>query len=324
MSELQQWLDRFESNAAKGPWSYRWHHHHRGAQHTKHVVFGVMTHGDEVGSLPAAVRLIEALNSGELSFGGHCTVVIGNPEAGLANKRFLEADLNRVFTDGFDPSLHEVARSREMMPILSTADLFLDFHQTILATEQSFYIGPYDTLGWRWSRALQCSRVWVTRPPGQSFSSGTCCADEYVRNLGRAAMTAELSQKGFIPEAEAAAMHTMKAALAITDAIEAGEQTLEQASEAQPELDFYQTVYAHPLNDPRQRLAPGLVNFQAVRAGQQLSPPEGPHIECPTDGMLLFPKYPDRTADGEAIAPFPNELFRVVQRMTEHPNQAWS
>ena len=96
-----------------------------------------MVHGNEVGSLPAAVRLVETLKGQDLRFGGRVTVFIGNPEAGLEDRRFLEADLNRVFLDGVASS-HEANRAREIMPILDTADLFIDFHQTILATEQPY------------------------------------------------------------------------------------------------------------------------------------------------------------------------------------------
>ena len=96
---LSALLDRFQRSARPGPFGYRLVHHMDGGQHPTHVVFGCMVHGNEYGSLPAAVRLVEALNDGGLKFGGKVSVFIGNPEAALEDARYLEADLNRVFLD---------------------------------------------------------------------------------------------------------------------------------------------------------------------------------------------------------------------------------
>ena len=39
-------------------------------------------------------------------------------------------------------------------------------------------------------------------------------------------------------------------------------------------------------------------NWQPVRAGELLAAPGTPELICPTDGALLFPKYPPRRPDG--------------------------
>ena len=52
---LSALLDRFERIARPGPYGYRMVHHADGGQHPTHVVFGCMIHGNEYGSLPAAV-----------------------------------------------------------------------------------------------------------------------------------------------------------------------------------------------------------------------------------------------------------------------------
>ncbi|HCH61353.1 MAG: hypothetical protein CL927_04455, partial [Deltaproteobacteria bacterium] len=187
-----------------------------GGCHDIHVVFGTMVHGNEVGPLPAVVRLAEALAAGTVDFGGRVTVFIGNPDAGRRGTRLCEADLNRVFVDTpLDTIEHR--RSRLLRRILDTADLFVDFHQTIGPTPSAFYIFPWSRRGEAWARALDAAPRWVTRAPGQSFAPGTCCADEYVRNHGGVAFTVEVLQAGPSEEAVAITERTMRRALRWAD-----------------------------------------------------------------------------------------------------------
>ena len=45
-------------------------------------------------------------------------------------------------------------------------------------------------------------------------------------------------------------------------------------------------------------------------------------MHAPQDGVLLFPKYPTRL-NGRAVAPWPNEVYRLVVPMDDHPAQQW-
>ena len=56
-------------------------------------------HGNEVGSLPTLIQLIEDLETGATYHGGKINVTLGNPEASKLNRRFVDADLNRLFLD---------------------------------------------------------------------------------------------------------------------------------------------------------------------------------------------------------------------------------
>ena len=219
---LDTLLSRFEQSARPGPFAYPWCHHFNGGEHSHHIVFGCMVHGNEFGSLPAAVRLVEALNAGEIGFGGKVTIFIGNPEAARENRRYLEADLNRVFLKT-EHTTHEHLRAQALMPILDEADVFIDFHQTILETAQPFYIFPWQKAAWKWARAIRATDVWVTRSPHVNFSTGSKCSDEYVSQTGRPGITIELSEKGFSDQAEHLCWNTITKALQISDRLAHGE-----------------------------------------------------------------------------------------------------
>ena len=287
-----------------------------------HLVFGTMIHGNEVGPLPAVVRLAEALAAGSVQFGGRVTVFVGNPEAGLRGVRLLEADLNRVFVDG-GPDTLEHRRAGELRTILDTADLFIDFHQTISPTPSAFYIFPWSVAGEAWVRALDAAPRWVTRPPGKSFSPGTCCADEYVRNRGKVALTVEVSQAGPSPDAEALAWRTMHRALRwsarLADQLEAiPREGLGLSMVPLPQC--LHTAFAQRFADPCFAMRPGLDNFVFVQAGEQVSLPGTPELRSPIEGWVMMAKYPQRDATGACVEPRPGELYRILQELPQPPS----
>lgn len=293
-----------------------------GADHGYHVIFGCIVHGDEVGSLPAAVAVLEAIDAGALRYGGRLSVVLGNRPAALLNQRFVEADLNRVFLPDAPPSA-EARRAAALIPLLDTADIFLDLHQTIEPTASPFAIFPWSPEGEQWVRALNAAPCWVTRPPGVNFSPGLRCADEHVRLRGASGITVELGQKGFDPAAAALAERLMRETLRIADQLGRGAQTLAGAAEGQPSPIAYEPDSHVAFTDPRMALRPGLQNLAPVRRGEVLSAEGSPLILSPGEGALLFPKYPPRDAEGRALGPLPAELVRVVRRLPDGPAAAY-
>ena len=310
-------LDALGAPPAPGVTGFTW----QGQEHDQHVVFGMMIHGDEVGSLPAGLDLARALRSGARRFGGRVSLIVGNPEAGLVDRRFLQADLNRVFLD-LPPEhpafgTHEHRRAAALAPVLDAADLFLDLHQTIEPTSSPFAIFPWTPLSEAWVRALQPAPAWVTRPPDSGFSPGTRCADEAVRDRGKPGITVELSQKGFSEEAEALALRIMHRALDLVDGMALRGAQLADAAGPLPAC--YHAAHAIPFDRDTLALRPGLRNFQAVRAGEALGAPGSPPVPCPLDGLLLFPKYPPRGPDGRYEGPLPAELVRILQPLPGPP-----
>ncbi|MEM9193899.1 MAG: succinylglutamate desuccinylase/aspartoacylase family protein [Myxococcota bacterium] len=314
---LKDLLGRFAALRAPGPYEGRWIHHHPASTHDFHIVFGVMTHGDEVGPLPAALRLMAELADGTTPYGGAVTVTIGNPEAGLKGRRFLEDDLNRVFIEG--PPSHERRRAREMMAALDDCHLFIDLHQTGVPSLAAFWTLPWSEPAWHWIRIAGDGDVWTTRAPGGSFAEGRRCGDEYVRDRGLPGLTLELGLKGFTHEAEARAYSAMTRTLAAAEHLAKGDELAALAS-TRPDARFLVTAHKEPFGDPARTLRPGLRYFEPVVAGQELQDPaSGPKVVVPMDGFLLFPKYPARNAKGVAIEPVPTDLFHVTQEAPEHP-----
>ena len=310
ISELERHLTAFSSllSTAPCPWTRR----HTGGRHGLRVVFGLMVHGDEVGSLPGALQVMAALQDGTKTFGGIADFFIGNVDAARAGQRCLEADLNRVFIDSAPDSL-ERKRAVALSALLDGCDLFLDLHQTALPAARHFFTLPWRPLEERWIRALKTDAAWITRPSGVSFSPGLRCADEYVRDQGRPGITLELGEQGFSEAATLASAAVIARTLSLLDGVaQQGESVL-----TGPLPPCFQYSHAEPCTDPALRLRPGLVNFQPVVAGEVLSAPGSPLLTAPMDGVLLFPKYP---APG---APLPQNIFRLAAPLSAPPSALW-
>ncbi len=307
---LAQQLDAFQALLSPGPCPSA--RRFQGGRHRRRLVVGLLVHGDEIGTLPGAIAVMEALQSGRLPFGGQLDIFLGNPAAARRGQRAVEADLNRVFIDSAPDSL-ERRRAIELTALLDGCDVFLDLHQTALPAAMPFFTLPWRPQEARWIRALGVGQAWVTRAPGEPFAAGTRCADEHVRQHGRIGITLELGERGFSAQTTAHVVALLTRALQLVD-------TLAQRGHAAidgPKIDLYRYVYAEPCTDRDLRLRRGLINFQRVQAGEVLSAAGAPLLRAPCDGALLFPKYP---LPG---APLPQNLYRIAQRMHENPAVLW-
>ena len=308
---IRELLDRFGAVATPGPFGYEWVYHHGGSgRHGKHTVIGCVIHGNESGTLPAACELAERLRAGEVTSGGPVTILLGNVEAALADKRFLEEDFNRVFTFDRPATSHERRLAERVRPILDAADVFLDLHQTQTQTERPFWTFPWSSELGHWARALRAAPVALTRASGQAFSHGTCCLDEYVRNRARVGITVEIGFRGQDATQSANALSTMQRLIGLVDRVATGE-AIEVLSTFEPAIEYYTTAHVVPASTNAHRLRPGLHNWTHVVAGEILSAPGGPELLAPETGYVLFPKYPGPND------PPPPELYRLARRVID-------
>lgn len=327
-SDVAPWLARFETLAARSPGPVPWSvtlDGHDGAA-GGHIVVGSCIHGVETGSLPAVVRVLEEACDGLLAFVGRLTVFVGNPDAVRNGTRFVEADLNRVFAEGAPDSL-EARRAAQLRPLLASASIFFDFHQTMQPSLSPFYIFGFHEESYLWARLVGGSGLLVTRDGRQAFSRGSLCGDEYCRGLGIPAITLELGEKGLRPEAERLAYETLRALLdwngVLAHGRKSGRDDLRALAEERPDFRFYSTVHREPFDDGFATLDPGLTNFHEVKAGERLGRKGNTPLASPVDGVILFPKYPRRDASGACLDPVAGEIFHVARRLTEHPRALW-
>lgn len=87
-------------------------------------------HGNEVCGAIAIQALIDKLNSGEIKLcsGSLLLIPIANPEAYKKGVRFIDENLNRVFTKFDKPESYEQKIANELTAAVSGCDVLLDLH----------------------------------------------------------------------------------------------------------------------------------------------------------------------------------------------------
>lgn len=306
-------LELFLSRAATGPFHYEACHHFPGVRAGGHVVLGFVIHGNEVGSLRAAVELQSELLATAPET--PVTLLLGNLDALTHGVRYLEEDFNRVFTFDRPAKSLERRRAERVRPILDHADYFLDFHQTGTPTRSAFWTMPWTRELGLWARAIGAAPRGLTRKSTQAFSPGLMCLDEYVRARGKLGITVELGERGVDPDQARSCLLASRRLIALTRQLEGG-TSLDMLASEMPRVSWLETAHVVSSEGGSRRLRPGLTNFTPVREGEELGADGSPSIPCPADGFALFPTY----VENAEVAP--PELVRIAREIAD-PDRAF-
>jgi succinylglutamate desuccinylase len=323
---LGQLIDRFSQLALRNPGPTNDAFTLTGRKDAPQIAIGLIIHGNEHGTLPAALEWAELMESRarQNPLPAQLTFFLGNTPAAKAGRRFLEHDLNRQFHDKAPESL-EGKRALELRSILATCDLFIDLHQTIEKTDRPFFIFAFHRPSVQLASALApgVTTTLVTRRPGSPFANGQMCADEFVRTRGKPAITIEVGQRGFRDEADRTTTQVLanlqgcidnghiKRLCAMTQyAKEYKDSTQEQMTG----LNCYEISHRIPFAQPGYTLSAGFCNFQEIQKGQELGTTgDGLVFTSPASGFALFPKYPERDSIGNALAPVPQDILCIAE-----------
>ena len=324
MSTLEQYIDRFLSfgHMNRGFPLYQYDGGH--CSYTIHIS-GII-HGNEVGSLPAIVQLIEDLEHNRITFGGKINITLGNLEASRLNQRFIDADLNRLFLDAQPEehvSTHEGGRAKALMPLLEECDIILDLHQTMLASAMPFYIFPNTPISIAIAEAIGGTAAYIDATPNTDTPPYQC-ADEFVWRQGKPALTLELGEAGFHQPAERTSSIAVQNLVHLFEALrmqslltDINDTTLLSAIQLRrvEPLSWYTTVHREPYLSEELQLKPNLINFHPVKKGERLTADGTPPLLAHCNGRLLFPKYPKRDSQGAVCETLPKEIYRIIQEV---------
>ncbi|MBC7661485.1 MAG: succinylglutamate desuccinylase/aspartoacylase family protein [Chitinophagaceae bacterium] len=260
-----------------------------------------ITHGNEVGGINTLIECLSLLKTGIVRPQITMAFVLGNPRGALANRRFLETDLNRAFHSKVQ-SL-EGERARQLEGILIQSEYFLDFHQTIEPSLNPFFIFPYTPAGFAFARAAH-NDVPIVTHWGKSFSLDGMCTDEFVNFKGGTGITIELGKKGFDPYQTGVGLHAALGAITYVQA------KLSGPCEATESEGSCFTWKATELFEEGMDLKEGLTNFQLIMEGDVIGTHGKDLLMASASGYLLFPKYPR-----DPLAPRARELYRIIKKI---------
>ena len=206
-----------------------------------HVMVNALTHGNEVCGAHALRFLFE--NEARPTR-GRLTLCFANvaayhrfdPDAPF-DTRFVDEDLNRVWDAGVldgDADSVELARARELRPIVDTVDLLLDLHSTALPNQPMLLAGTRD-------KGLALARA--VAYPAQVVIDAGHAAGRRLRDYAafddparpEAALLVECGQH-FEAAAADVAIETALRFLRHADIVDPAAETLRPAVEASPQI----------------------------------------------------------------------------------------
>jgi predicted deacylase len=241
-------------------------------------------HGDEPCGTVALARLADELASGQLELlGGRVTLVPkANPQAGTANVRYKDENLNRIMRPHDNPHTYERRVANTICQHIHGVDAVLDLH-AVTAKSPPFSFLDWDTPATRaWLEKLGVPfmlKGWDTLYPEDKDSSTTV---GYATSLGKPAVVVECGQKTD-PATADIAYRMARITLAHHGL------TAPYPLDAQPSkvLRMTQVVWKEAEGD----LTAPFDNFSTVKAGQVLARyQDGHELKAQTDGHIIMPK----------------------------------
>lgn len=261
-------------------------------------------HGNEPSGVNALKNIFTELEKAKPAMKGVFLGLSGNQQALQQEKRFIDEDLNRTWTDENlqkKPSSHEQEEMKEIIEVLKEFSeenhpirYFLDCHTT--SSDSLPYIsvqemGDNDTFAHKFP-------VYIVRGFSDIVNGSI---DKYFSKQGLTGFTFEGGQ------------HTAQSTLANQEAMiwlalkEANKLDLEKISCYPKCIDAFsnfrqktfQIIYRHGLEEKDDfNMKPGFKNFEKIKTGQVLATQNGKEIISKWDANIFMPLYQSQGNDG--------------------------
>jgi succinylglutamate desuccinylase len=270
-------------------------------------------HGNEPAGIEAARRVLERLSSERLTIRGRFLALAGNLTALKLGQRFIESDLNRMWSVG------DLERLRRRGPIQDSVEEreqrgLLEYLAAELAKGESPVIvldlhstsapGPPFSLI---SDTLQNRRIAFAFPVPVILGLEEAIDGALLDYFGEKGFTAVGVEGGQHSDPQTADHHESVIWLALAagglldeaqvPALEQHRKRLQEAAQGLPRV--VEIFHRHGLapNDDF-RMQEGFVNFTRVNQGELLAHDRCGEVRSPDDGLLVLPRYQGLGDDG--------------------------
>ncbi|RMG58330.1 MAG: hypothetical protein D6722_23695 [Bacteroidetes bacterium] len=281
-------------------------------------------HGNEPAGVHALARVFAKLHSLQPPFRGSVIGVRGNMAGLAARKRFVDKDLNRLWSE------EEIARVRamspharnteekELIPLLELIESYLDGSQqpeilidlhTTSAPGGLFSIVTEDTYNRDLAAALHAPIIFKLTT---SLTSTTNIFMENRNIKGLAFESGQHDDPTAVDNHEAAIWLLLEKAGCLEAAdIPDFEQYHYRLISASRKLPHYlEVVYRHEITSEDEfHMHPGYQNFHEVYKEEPLGRDREGEVRCPETGLMLMPLYQPQGEEG----------FFIIQKLDEPP-----
>lgn len=216
---------------------------------------------------------------------GNVYLVLGNPKAYKANKRYIDVDLNRQFGPVQNVSekiAYEQKRAQELLPLLQKADYLLDIHST-LKPSYPFVYSKNTQEHRRLARVLTIDYFVYTAPDFYGQNKGLCI-DNFVDHSGGIGITYESGWHLDEGKEESVLQATKKFLKTIGIAFHALPDNMKKSFET---LMVYDQVI--PKTD-HFKFTADYANFDDLPAGTLIAMDGKNPVRVKKDSLMIFPK----------------------------------
>ncbi|MFV8225752.1 succinylglutamate desuccinylase/aspartoacylase domain-containing protein [Christiangramia aquimixticola] len=265
-------------------------------------------HGNEPSGVLALQRVFKELEKTKPSIKGKIVGVAGNKKALNENKRFIDEDLNRTWTEENvqknDPKSHEEKEMFEIIDVLNdyskagySKRYFLDCHTTSSASL------PYVSV-----QEVNDNDEWAHKFPTyiiRGFSDIiTGDIDHY---LSRTGMTGFVFEAGQHTDERSVENHEGVIWLALKEACDLDLSKISTYPECverftkknAPEQKTFEIIHRHGLKEGETfKMEPGYENFQKIKKGELLAKQNGEEVISEWDAYIFMPLYQSQGDDG--------------------------
>jgi len=270
-------------------------------------------HGNEPAGVIAMERLFEELNQLNIPFKGKVVGVRGNCRGLAQDKRFIDRDMNRIWTQEHieyvknapEEELNvESLEQKELLVYLEAAQeegrkvYLFDLHTTSGAGGVFSVVEEEDEVI-RLAAALYAPVVLKLH---DNLAATTLLYMEDQKITGFAFEGGQHKEEYSAVRHHAAAWILLESLGCVnaTDypKLQEYHQVLKKTAEELP--DYVEVTYRHDIEGlhDKFKMRPGYSNFQEVTAGIELADDKDGVILCPSDGLLLMPLYQPQGEDG--------------------------
>lgn len=278
----------------------------------KLLIISTGIHGNEPSGLFAARKVIRKLQLSKLKLKGTLIVLAGNLEALKEDVRYIDEDLNRVWSQSKihsflkEPKTYEEYQAKEIHDIIALESqqypqrYFLDCHTT--SSETMPYISAHDALG-----DHQFARQFPVHTVVGFSKYINSSIDDFFRSQGFVGFTFEAGHHhAFTSLENQEAMMWLflcKSGLLNPNDLTDHDECRRLLAKYSPDgSGIFHIHYRHALeNREAFEMKPGYVNFQKIKKGEILATEWGENVLSHLDGRILMPLYQKLGNDGYFI-----------------------
>lgn len=283
--------------------------HYTSGQEGPLLIISGSVHGNEPSGLEALTSVFEVLQADKPAIKGTVLGIAGNLSAFKKNKRYIDEDLNRTWTEeNIAAGKVDSNEKREMFDIIETIK---DFEAKTDYTTRYFldcHTTSADTLPFISVQEVNDNDAWAHRFPTyiiRGFSDMVeGCIDHYLSRIGITGFVFEAGQ-----HTSPASRHNQEGIIWLVlkeacglklEDLRCYPDSIDRfVEENAPGQDTFEILYRHALNEGDTfKMKPGYQNFQHISKGEILATQNGQEVVSEWDAYIHMPLYQAQGNDG--------------------------